>query len=612
VEQFTRERALLDRMAEVADASRSLPDARVRYLVAWIAKHMCPGLLPIGSDPPKSPPSWNDTRLLIFTEYDDTKRYLERQLAAAIAGTERAAERIDVFHGPTPAPRREEIKRAFNTSPSRHPLRILIATDAAREGVNLQSHCSSLFHFDVPWNPSRLDQRNGRIDRKLQPAPEVFCHYFVYTKRPEDRVLQALVRKTETIKRELGSLSKVLEPRLAGTLKGGIAHRDAERLARAVEAETIEAEYSRSVEEELESARLRKDALQGELERLRTLLAQSKEATGFDREQFRTTLDAALALVGGDRLKPTSGAPGGNGALSYSFPALDCREGADPTWADTLDALRAPRKRDRTLWEWRKESPLRPVVFEAPDTMTDEVVQLHLAHRVVERLLGRFVSQGFVYHDLSRACLAQTDDPVPRVILLGRLSLYGPGAARLHEELLPVAARWVEPSQRKEPIKPYAAESEAKTMALLEKALLPESHDAVPAKVRQRLRETAARDVEELLPHLETLGRELARAAEKKLAGRASDEAKKMVEILESQRTRITATVVDYEKPQRTFDFDEAAKRQLESNRRHWRVRLDRIDEELRGEPKRIRQVYDVRASRIEPVGLVYLWPVTG
>lgn len=103
---------------------------------------------------------------------------------------------------------RKAIKLAFNEHPSKNPLRILIATDAAREGLNLQAHCWNLFHLDLPWNPSRLEQRNGRIDRKLQPNPEVFCHYFVYAQRPEDRVLSAIVRKTKTIRQELGALSR--------------------------------------------------------------------------------------------------------------------------------------------------------------------------------------------------------------------------------------------------------------------------------------------------------------------------------------------------------------------------------------------------------------------
>jgi SNF2 family DNA or RNA helicase len=161
---------------------------------------MCPDLGKPGA-------LWNDTRVLIFTEYDDTKRYLKQQLDAALVGSDRAEQRIEIFHGPTPLAKREEIKRAFNAPPRKHPVRILIATDAAREGLNLQAHCWNLFHFDVPWNPSRLEQRNGRIDRKLQPQPEVFCHYFVYQQRPEDRILQVLVRKTETIKKELGSLT---------------------------------------------------------------------------------------------------------------------------------------------------------------------------------------------------------------------------------------------------------------------------------------------------------------------------------------------------------------------------------------------------------------------
>ena len=107
--------------------------------------------------------------------------------------------------------RRKEIQRRFNTHPAKDPLRILLATDAAREGLNFQAHCADLFHFDLPWNPGRIEQRNGRIDRKLQPAPQVRCHYFVLPQRAEDRVLEVLVRKTETIKRELGSLSKVID-----------------------------------------------------------------------------------------------------------------------------------------------------------------------------------------------------------------------------------------------------------------------------------------------------------------------------------------------------------------------------------------------------------------
>jgi hypothetical protein len=143
--------------------------------------------------------NWNHRRLVIFTEWEATRRWFERRLAEALDDLA-PDERIATFTDVTPFDRREELKRRFNADPANDPLRILICTDAAREGINLQARCHDLIHFDLPWNPARLEQRNGRIDRKLQPAVKVFCRYFVYQQRPEDIVLDALVRKTELIR----------------------------------------------------------------------------------------------------------------------------------------------------------------------------------------------------------------------------------------------------------------------------------------------------------------------------------------------------------------------------------------------------------------------------
>ena len=66
-----------------------------------------------------------------------------------------------------------------------------------------------------------MEQRNGRIDRKLQPQPRVFCHYFIYRQRPEDRVIAALVRKSERIREELGSMNSVLDMRIVKTMQRG-------------------------------------------------------------------------------------------------------------------------------------------------------------------------------------------------------------------------------------------------------------------------------------------------------------------------------------------------------------------------------------------------------
>jgi len=103
-ELFAEERRLLDQMTEVAETARGRPDARVRYLFDWIRGNMCPDLPPAGGAPaPGRPARWNETRVILFTEYDDTKRYLRDHLGAAIAGTDRAEARIAVYHGPTPS-----------------------------------------------------------------------------------------------------------------------------------------------------------------------------------------------------------------------------------------------------------------------------------------------------------------------------------------------------------------------------------------------------------------------------------------------------------------------------------------------------------------------------
>jgi hypothetical protein len=551
--------------------------------------------------------------VLIFTEFDDTKRYLLARLEAALRGSDRAAERIQVFHGPTPPARREEIKQAFNTDPRRHPVRILVATDAAREGLNLQAHCHHLFHFDIPWNPSRMEQRNGRIDRKLQPAGEVFCYYFVYQQRPEDRVLQVLVRKTETIKHELGSLSQVIDARLAKSLSGGIRHRQVEALESEIDAVHLDPDRRTAIQDELEAARERQQALRAQIDRLRTQLDRSRQSIGLDDSQFRSAISCSLQLLGSEPLRNDVA---DDGIDCFRFPPLEDRAGADPTWAETMDTLRAPRKRDQKLWEWRRSAPIRPVVFADPGIVGDEFVHLHLEQRVVQRLLGRFTAQGFMHHDLSRACFAQAADAIPRVILLGRLALYGEGAARLHEELIPVTARWVDPQVREAPLAPYARQAEAKTLRLLDESLLKAGGFKLTPEVVAQLQQAAASDIHELLPHLESRGAEYAAEAVRQLTERGTAEAEAMREILESQRRHILGKLKAEEKfdpQQRRIRFEEEEEQeQYEAEKRFWSKRLEQIPDELRREPARIQALYTVKAQRVEPVGLVYLWPVTG
>jgi len=272
-----------------------------------------------------------------------------------------------------------------------------------------------------------------------------------------------------------------------------------------------------------------------------------------------------------------------------------------------MDSLRTLRSRDQRLWDWRRQSPIRPVVFEDPGVVSDEVVHLHLEHRVVRRLLGRFTAQGFVHHDLSRACLAQAKDSIPRVVLLGRLCLYGAGGSRLHEELVAVSARWIDPEDRKGDLTPYRRTAEEHTLQLLEAALL--QHGRVPDAVSRRLIAATSRDVRDLLPHLGERGAEVAGDARQQLAARADAEAKAMYDILVSQQQRVSRT--QEQSRQLRLDIDDEA-RQLQANRRHWERRLEQIAREIDAEPERIRRTYDVTSERLEPIGLAYLWPVTG
>jgi hypothetical protein len=199
------------------------------------------------------------------------------------------------------------------------------------------------------------------------------------------------------------------------------------------------------------------------------------------------------------------------------------------------------------------------------------------------------------------------------VVLLGRLSLYGRSAERLHEEVVPLAARWVELSQRKGPLVAYAREAELKTLDLLDDCLgMQASHDPHPA-IRSKLLASAPRDIADLLPQLEPRAEELAAAAIKKLQLRGEQEYADLRGVLAGQRLRVRETLAKHDKDfnQLTLGFAEDERRQLESDMRSWKIRLEQFDRELETEPARIREFYEVRATRIEPVGLVYLWPET-
>ena len=595
------ELALVDDMLAIADRHKEQPDARVAWLDQWVREHMAPD------------GRWNERRLVLFTEWEATRRWLERRLTTVLADLDletSTGPRIAVFTGATSQDRREALKRAFNADPKTEPLRILICTDAAREGINLQSRCHDLIHIDLPWNPARLEQRNGRIDRKLQPSSEVWCRYFVFEQREEDIVLDALVRKTEFIRKQLGSAGQVIGDRIADRLmRHGITR--ARQQAAEVDGEQ-EDDRTRRARDDLDDETARRQArLKRELDDLRRVLGASQERVGVDPEELRATVDAALVRARGS-LKGTEAGQAGAAELfrlSPNTPPFD-----EPGWVDAFDDLRdRRRRRGERVAEWRAGSPVRAVAFKPPTlrdgTEAPGIVQLHLEHRLVRRLLSRFLSQGF-QAGLQRVCVIAGQGAQPRALLLGRLALYGPNAARLHEEIIPVTAPWIEAARDSAPLRAFGDRGQETTLAQLDAALRDPRRPPVHATARALT--WARKDAEDLAPELARRA-ETARAdAEGKLAARGQEEAASLQNLLLAQRDRILQQEQQAEAPQQLDLFADDERKQLRLDRASRQKRLSEIGDEIEREPQRVRQGYQVTAHRLEPVGLVYLWPVTG
>lgn len=591
--RLAAERSHAAAMLALAETARTAADARVGWLLDWAR----PNLLDADG-------SWRERRLILFTEYEDTRRWLQRQLSVLSDPADPDADRrIDSFTGITSTERREEIKRAFNDPAS--PLRILICTDAAREGINLQSQCHDLIHVDLPWNPSRLEQRNGRIDRKLQPADTVTCRYFTYAQRPEDVVLDALVRKTEAIRRQLGSAGQVLGDRIAERFRRGIDRDGARDLASRIRDAEADARVAAAVRDLDDGADARLARLRREQADLAGTLEKARARVGVDPAELQSVVELALDRSGGAWTMP--GKVGDVPVFALDEPRLS----VDPSWTPLVDELRArPARAGERPGEWRAnpDAAVRRVSF-APAVLSDgrdagDVVQLHLEHRLVRRLLGRFLSAGF-RQGLERCCVIRTATTAsPRVVLLGRLALYGEQAARLHEEVLSVAADWRDDAG----LRPLAEGREAEARVLDELlAALRDAKDADPDTVR-RATAGAARDVADLRPTLTERAEARAARVGQELTRRAAAEAQGLETLL---RQRIARILRERRSDDGQLDLllDPAEARQRAADRRSWDRAATRLDDELVREPERLRAAARVHATRLEPIGLVYLWP---
>ena len=137
---------------------------------------------------------------VIFCRYIATANYVGEQLAPVL---KKKFPKLDLQVITSELP--DELRKQKIAEMGSSPLRVLVATDCLSEGINLQEHFTAVLHYDLPWNPNRLEQREGRVDRYGQLADEVKACLLFGADNPIDGiVLDVLLRKVREIKRSIG------------------------------------------------------------------------------------------------------------------------------------------------------------------------------------------------------------------------------------------------------------------------------------------------------------------------------------------------------------------------------------------------------------------------
>ena len=148
----------------------------------------------------------SDERVVIFSERIPTLNFLEERLKRDLKLGKNA---IEIFHGTLDDQDQKHLVKEFGTRST--PVRILLASDAASEGINLHYFCHRMIHFDLPWSLITLNQRNGRIDRYGQKHRPEIRYLLTIPADPELkgdlRVLERLIEKEDTANKNLGDVA---------------------------------------------------------------------------------------------------------------------------------------------------------------------------------------------------------------------------------------------------------------------------------------------------------------------------------------------------------------------------------------------------------------------
>ena len=218
LDESRAELALLDRA--IVSLDHVTVDSKARVLAGELSKLFADDL---------------DTKVLLFTQFRETQRFLAERLSAGGWG-------VNVFHGQmSPREKDSAVERFRNGAGPQ----ILISTEAGGEGRNFQ-FCHILVNYDLPWNPMRVEQRIGRVDRIGQEhAVSIFNLWVRGT--IEERVLDVLEKRIKVFEETVGGLDPIL-----GDTEGDI--RDILRVAGKKQAKAFE-EFGRQVEARVRAAR---------------------------------------------------------------------------------------------------------------------------------------------------------------------------------------------------------------------------------------------------------------------------------------------------------------------------------------------------------------------
>jgi superfamily II DNA or RNA helicase len=565
----SEEAAILQKLRHWAGTAVNQADTKAHELISWLHKTLKPG------------GKWSNERVIIFTEYRTTQKWLHGLLAAEGLA---ANDRLMTIYGGLPLDEREKIKAAFQSDPADSTIRILLATDAASEGVNLQNHCHRLIHYEIPWNPNRMEQRNGRVDRHGQKNDEVHIFHFVgqgfdATKpgqAPGDLEgdLEFLLRaaiKVEAIREDLGKVGPVIADQVEEAMLGRRRTLDTAR----AEADAAPAKALLKFERKLRE----------QLEKLAGQLHDTKRELHLTPERIRNVVETGLALAGQPPLMP---AEVEGIAEAWILPPLS------GSWSQCFEGLAHPHTHK-----------VRPIVFDhSLATGRDDVVLCHLNHRLVQmclRLLRAEIwsmEQSKKLHRFTARMVPDSALQTPAVIIHGRLLVLGGDNRRVHEEIITAGG--------------IIQEGRFKRMNVGEitSALAAAEDAAAPGFIEETLKSLWKNLEDPLLKSLDARMAERTKNLQSFLDDRAEREVASFTAVMEDLAKSIRKTLSDEEDPQLRLALDDQTeKQQRERDIDSLRHRLKQIPAELERETAHLRSRYANPQPRLFPLAVTFLVP---